>query len=172
MKNLYRVTWNEHHEIDVEAEDSEEAVDLGTGAPSDATLQATHETEVEVIGGPETIQERKVKQYEERQAARRQEDRRAQSAANKAVSLDRAKDRQSRQVLTVTIELENSAFDGEQGRHEVANMLEELAGRVREVVFLGEPLAWRTRYPLKDRNGNSVGVASVEGLPTRLLKYT
>lgn len=181
MKNLYRITWKEHHEIDVEAEDAEEAVDLGTGAPSEATLQATHETEAEVIGGPETIQERKVKQYEERQAKRRhedrqqrdkeQEDRRAQGAADRAVSLDRAKDRESRQVLTVSIELENSAFDGEQGRHEVANTLEELAGRIREVVFLGEPLAWRTRYPLKDRNGNSVGVASVEGLPTRLLKY-
>lgn len=117
-------------------------------------------------------QERKVQEYEDRQAARLKEDKLAQAAANAAQSLERAKDRQNRQVLTVSIELENDAFDGEQGRHEVANMLEELAGRIRELVYLGEPLAWRTRYPLKDRNGNSVGEASVEGLPARLLKYS
>jgi len=101
--------------------------------------------------------------------AQAHEDERAQAVADKVVSLERAKDRHwteqhgCRDLFTVTIDISNSAFDGEQGRHELARILEGLADRVKLNYYSGNPTAWREDYSmLQDFNGNTVGKATTE----------
>ena len=89
-----------------------------------------------------------------------EDDRLAQAAANAAKSLEKASERPLDE-FTVTIDLSNDIFQGEQGRHELARILTELAERVTLHPFtFGTD--WRTDYPcLRDVNGNTVGEATI-----------
>ena len=61
----------------------------------------------------------------------------------------------------VDIQLDDDSFQGDEGRFELADILEALASRVRACTYQGHEGAWRTNYPgLQDSNGNTVGLAT------------
>jgi hypothetical protein len=53
------------------------------------------------------------------------------------------------ELATITISLDNDAFDESDCVHELARILETLAGRLREDGM--------QEFPLRDINGNTVG---------------
>ena len=65
-------------------------------------------------------------------------------------------------TYTLTVDTSNHAFEGNGGRHELANVIEQAADRVRAADFehLGHVEGWKTNYPkIKDSNGNTVAEA-------------
>lgn len=89
-------------------------------------------------------------------------DRQAVDNARNAARANRA----DKDTYTLTVDLSNAAFDGNEGRLELAEVLDKAAARVRAANFgelLGEPDGWRVNYPKieQDVNGNTVANATV-----------